>query len=207
MDRRPVIPELDQIALTHGSARWVLKHAGLLFGADEGTENSYFKSLRRNGIPFSPDELGVGTGGSVIYRYEHLMEVALALALRDQGILSRHIVELIAHDREILRPLFIEAYDKRDRKEGKQDKIVQQSTGKSFAVGGLYLDLRLEYLPNGTLSAIKPELLSAFEAIGKFASKHQTSLGPYRPPIPISDIAEIIVRFANEAPEVRRGRP
>ena len=42
-------------------------------------------------MPFAGAELGVGAGHNLKYEYPQLMELAVALALRTQGILSRHI--------------------------------------------------------------------------------------------------------------------
>jgi len=49
--------------------------------------------------------MGFGAGHNLKYEYPHLMELAVALALRTQGILSRHIVGLLAEGRSVLRPI------------------------------------------------------------------------------------------------------
>jgi hypothetical protein len=97
---------IDRLALSHGQVRWVLSSLGLHAGEDEATFDAYIKSLRRDGVPFARGELGVGAGYGLLYRYPHLMELAVALALRTQGILSRHIVALLAQHRGVLRPLY-----------------------------------------------------------------------------------------------------
>ena len=51
------------------------------------------------------DELGVGTGYNLVYCYQHWMELAVALYLRQQAILPRDIVKLLADDRTTLRPM------------------------------------------------------------------------------------------------------
>ena len=73
---------INAIALSHGQARWVLWHLGMRVGDDDAKFDSWLKYVRRMGVPFWPDELGHGTGINVIYRYHHLMELAVALALR-----------------------------------------------------------------------------------------------------------------------------
>ena len=46
------------------------------------------------GVPFYLHELGRGAGVNVIYKFYHVMELAVALALRTQGILPLDLLEL-----------------------------------------------------------------------------------------------------------------
>jgi hypothetical protein len=188
---------IDRLALSHGQARWVLTHLGLHAGEDEPTFDSYIKSLRRDGVPFAPDELGVGAGHNLTYRYSHLMELAVALALRTQGVLSRHIVGLLAQYRSTLRSHYRQAWLERDTGLGKPRKVeIDGNTERRFS--GAYLDLSLTYTSYGVLQVIEPRLLDYYMA------GHQ-SLYP-RPPLPISQFAEDVVRLAEDAPEIKRGR-
>jgi hypothetical protein len=201
MDRDP--PQIDRIGLSHGQARWVLIHLGLHAGEDEPTFNSYIKSLRRDGVPFDPDELGVGAGYNLTYRYSHLMELAVALALRTQGVLSRHIVGLLGQYRSILRSHYRQAWLERDTGLGEPRKVViDGNTERRFS--GAYLDLSLQYTSDGVLVVIEPRLLDPVQALDYYMAGHQ-SLYP-RPPLPISQFAEDVVRLAEDAPAIKRGR-
>jgi hypothetical protein len=194
---------IDRLALSHGQARWVLIHLGLHAGEDEPTFNSYIKSLRRDGVPFGPDELGVGAGHNLAYRYSHLMELAVALALRTQGVLSRHIVGLLGQYRSVLRSHYRRAWLERDTGLGKPRKVViDGSSERRFS--GAYLDLSLQYTSDGVLVVIEPRLLGPVQALDYYMAGHQ-SLYP-RPPLPISQFAEDVVRLAEDAPEIKRGR-
>jgi hypothetical protein len=204
MPKAPAHPEIDEIALGHGQARWLLTHLNLRTGADDITFDSYLKSLRRDGVPFSQKEQGVGAGHPLTYRYEHLMELAVALALRAQAILPRDIVALLAERRALLRKLYRRAYIERDCELGAQQDLVLPSR-RPLPVGGVYLDLRLEYIDTGSLVSIEPELIGPVEAIKRFTRQHR-KVYP-RPPLPISDIATDVVSLAKAAPAIRRGRP
>ena len=194
---------IDRLALSHGQARRVLINLGLHAGEDEPTFDSYIKSLRRDGVPFAADERGVGAGHNLAYRYPHLMELGVALALRTQGILSRHIVALLAQGRGMLRPLYRRAWLERDSGVGAPRQVSVEGSITS-RISGAYLDLSLSYTSYGMLHATEPRLLNPANAFEYFMA-HQTSLYA-RPPLPISQYAENIVRLAEGAPEIKRGR-
>lgn len=211
---------IKQIALTHGQAKWVLKHFNMLAGETDTAFDAFLKSLRREGVPFSPEELGQGRGRNVTYGYVHLMELALAMTLRTQGIIARDIVRLIPKNRTKLRHFLVRAYLEREvglgapRRAFVSGAISDLKADASLAIEdmreldrvcGTYLDFGIVYTTGGALSVLKLELLGPVEAIEAFMVGHR-NLYP-RPPIPISDIAMDIVRLAGgDSPEFRRGR-
>jgi|SRR5580692_5632370 hypothetical protein len=194
---------IDQLALSHGQARWVLSNLGLHAGDDEPTFDSYIKSLRRDGVPFAPDELGVGAGHNLKYRYPHLMELAVSLALRTQGILSRHFVGLLAQHRSTFRPIYRRAWLERESGLGAPRRVVIDGISES-QISGTYLDLALMYNSYGALLIAEPRLLDPAQAFAYFMAHHQ-SVYP-RPPLSVSQYAQDIVRLAEHAPEIKRGR-
>lgn len=107
--------QISSISLSHGQARWVLRHFDLTSRESDQSFDALLKSLRRDGIPFAPEEAGRGAGFNLVYRYENLMELVLAFAFRTQGILSRDFIRLIANLRGQLRPMFRSAYLERDK--------------------------------------------------------------------------------------------
>ncbi len=46
------------------------------------------KLLRRNGMPFARHETPGGPGINAVYRFEHIVELAVALLLHRQAILK-----------------------------------------------------------------------------------------------------------------------
>jgi hypothetical protein len=195
---------IKSLTLSHGQARWVLNCLGLHAGGDTQTFDAYLKSLRRDGVPFARDELGVGAGHNLTYRYPHLMELAVALALRTQGILSRDIVGLLAFHRTLLRSHYRRAWLERQCELGAPKKVVIADKTERKILG-VYLNLELEYNSYGALRMIEPKLIDPAEAFDHYMGHHQ-QVYP-RPPLPISQIAEDIVRLAEGAPEIKRGRP
>ena len=105
-------PRIPDFALTHAQARWLLS---VLYGGtgrpDMDTAfDAYLKYLRREGLPFAANELGVGRGNRMRYGYPHLMELAVALYLKSQAILPKQVVSVLASLRDKLRPIYERAY-------------------------------------------------------------------------------------------------
>jgi hypothetical protein len=198
--------QLHHLALAHGQVRWVLRHLGLRVGDSEAQLDAWLKYVRRLGMPFYPNELGRGAGTNVVYRYHHVMELAVALALRTQGILPADLLGVLAREREKLRPLYYQAYTEADRGLGAVVTMRFDDSEEEARAGGTFLDLRLQYLDGGVLTIGEaPCLLGPRDAIRRFVSPG--SMLYLRPPLPLSQIAADVVHLAEGAPELRRGRP
>ena len=189
--------------LSHGQAVFVLQH---LFdgNASSGSAfNSYIKYLRRAGIPFDANELGVGAGTNVVYAYEHLMELSVALFLKSQAILPKDVVQLLANLRDELRPIYQLAWTERDTGLG-APIWVRTGKSKKFRLKGVYLDLQLRYTEGNFLTTLGPSALGPAGYIGAVGTQHRRQY--FRDPIPLSELAEDVVRLAEAAPEIKRGR-
>ena len=210
---------ISAISLFHGQARWVLRQFDLTSREPDQSFDALLKSLRRDGIPFADDEVGRGAGFNLIYKFEHLMELALIFAFRTQGFLSRDFVRMISKLRGELRPHFRRAYLERNSGLGARVKVhFEDMGGKSAAskpnaspvepleVEGTYLDFAVSYMPGGVIAVRRCDLLGPEQAVRAFMAKH-SNMYP-QPPLPISDIAADIVRIAtSEIPKIHRGRP
>ncbi len=196
-------PILRAISLSHGQALWVLLHLGLRAGDADARLDSYVKALRQSGIPFASEERPGGAGTNLVYRYEHLMELVLALALRVQGIALADITRLLPATRLAMRPLYHRAWT--ERASGVGQAVELKLGDKTLLAGGAYLDLGLAYLEYGFLTWGEPRLISPFEAAERFLGKYSK----YRPrlPIDLSQLAEDAVELAQAAPATKRGRP
>jgi hypothetical protein len=197
---RPV----PSFALMHGQARWVLRQV-FSFGDTERTFDAYLKYLRREGLPFAAEEMGVGRGYLLRYRYVHLMELAVALYLRSQAILPTDVVRVLAGLRADLRPIYEQAYSEGRTGLGRPVKVAVEAV-ELVTMRGVSLDLRLAYLASGALIAAgQPQPLGPAGLIHAMATQNRRH--SFRDPIPLTDLAEEIVRLAPHAPKIRRGRP
>jgi hypothetical protein len=198
-----MMTNLPNFGVTHGQAVWVLSNMGFRTGDSLTAFNSYIKYLRRGGLPFAKEELGVGAGHNVVYRYDHLMELAVALALRAQAILPSDIVHILADLRTKLRPIYRKAYIERESGLGAPCPF-RLSGKRKFMMAGVYLDLNLMYAETGFLLHADPKALGPADAVELFGTRHRAQ--HVRGPLNLSELAEDIVRMATHAPEIRRGR-
>jgi|SRR5215472_11373913 len=194
---------LPVIALSHGQTLWVLSQMGFRTGESPTAFNSYVMGLRRAGLPFDEGELGQGAGHNVTYRYEHLMELTVALALRAQAILPRDIVDLLARHRGRLRQIYRRAWTERESGLG-APQTIDPGKEKPFRLTGIYLDLKLMYVETGYLGYPAPVGLGPGEAVVRAFTKN---IGQHvRGLLPLSELAEQVAELAPAAPEIRRGR-
>ncbi len=194
---------LDSIELSHAQSKQLLTHVLNLGDWTASKLDSYIKSLRREGVPFDPGETPGAPGTNVVYRFEHLMELSLALMLHRQGILRRDIIGLLVSMRGELRPLFQRAWSECNSGLGAR---VPVTVGGQHIVNasGIWLDLGLTYAFGGGLTAMGPKLLGPEGAIKTLATLNLQLT--FRDPVRISDLAQEIVRMAPEIPTVHRGR-
>lgn len=193
-------PKFD---LSHGQAVFVLQHLFDGSATSGSAFDSYIKYLRRAGIPFDADELGVGAGTNIVYAYEHLMELAVALFLKSQAILPKDVVQVLANLRKELRPIYQLAWTERDTGLGKPI-WVQTGKTRKFRLKGVYLDLQLRYTEGGFLTTTGPSALGPADYIRAVGTQHRRQY--FRDPIPLSELAEDVLRLAEAAPEIKRGR-
>lgn len=194
--------EPSTLTLTHGQILWVLAR-----GNEPSQElKETVKYLRKLGVPFSKKSLGVGRGSTVTYRFEHLMELSVALLLRGRGMDLRDIAFALRHLRSELSPLYFQATAAAPKK-GFGAPVTFRWDGmaedeRPIVVEGIYVDLGL-YLQNGRWhrAMFRPmgpvEAVRALKTMGRDLS--------YRGFIALSKLARLMLGLAQNAPEIRRG--
>jgi len=206
MCRAAASPDLPALALSHGQARWLLRRLRCGWRPAEPQLDAWLKFLRRAGLPFTPEELGVGTGRNLTYRYPQLMELALALVLKGSGLLDGELVRLIQASRDELREQFEQAWLQRAGYQGQPITVTTPGEPHSLRVAGLFLQLWSEVA--GVEAGVvlwQPLLLDPWQALVRYATP--APLVHLRPPLALSALAEDVVHLAEQAPPIRRGRP
>lgn len=196
-------PTLSAIRLTHGQVLWALQAAFQWPGPHDPAFSSYIKYLRRKGIPFDEEERGHGPGVNRVYHYVHVMELALALTFRSQGILKSDVVHLLAGCRDELRDAFVRAWAEKDAGIGAPVSLEVEGI-MPIRAKGVWLDPHLRYIDSQTLSIGPLRIIGPAEALRTIAGTGRQLM--FRDPINLSNIAEEVVRLAAEVPEIKRGR-
>jgi hypothetical protein len=197
---------LDQISLSHGQAMWVIEAMQIAAWLDAAGLNATLKKFRRHLVPFNQEELQKPRWEEVRYRFEHLMEVVVALKMSGDGIAFRHVVSLLTRDREKLRLIYRRAFLEAESGRGAPLEIRCPDDRRwptSIHVSGLYLDFSAMARVNGMLASMSPRALDPWEALLRYMGFYQLHMFPL---IRISQLATEVVRLAEGAPEVRRGR-
>lgn len=203
MNTQHLDPDLAAIRLSHGQVLWVLHAAFEWPGSPDPAFSSYVKYLRREGIPFDNREDGHGPGINRVYQYVHVMELALALTFRTQGIFKSDVVHLLAGCRGELRDAFLRAWTERESWKGKPISVDLPGV-HPIKVRGVWLDPHLRYIDAQTVSVGPIDVISPAKALTTIVGAGRQMM--FRDPINLSNIAEEIVRLAKIAPEIKRGR-
>lgn len=196
-----LVPDLQ---LTHGRALWVLSNMGFATGVTPLTFNHYVKSLRKLGVPFAHGEFGMGSGRPVIYSFNHLMELSLALTLRVYGTLPDPVLDGLVQFRHELYVLYRRAYIEYATGLGAHVRISAKGRTE-LELSGVYLDLRIRFSGGRLIGFGPPHLLSPFEALRVFAKRDTPDRAHL--PLNLSTLAIELVERAETAPRLRRGPP
>lgn len=199
---------MNAIVLSHGQARWVLWNSfRASLGEPSASFDAYLKMIRRHGLPFNDDERAGQPGVNAVYRFVHVMELAIALMLR-RHLKPAEMPHVLGRYRDDLRPLYEAAW--LERKSGRGKPIAVTVDGrKKVTLSGLWLDIDTYVDDDSALgrSFVGPQrglkLLGPADYL-RFISVPHYNLSRV-PPLRIDDVAERIMDLAAQAPEIRRG--
>jgi hypothetical protein len=179
---------------------WVLQEIGLSHGSDHSTFAHYVKSLRKLGIPFERKDKGAPRKW-VVYEFEQVMELALALALRVYGALPDSIPAALRAHRERLYLIYRQAA--LNSASNRQNTVRIEGLTVS-EVSGVYLELGLDFEDGRVVEAGAPVALSAREAIERFALSDAAARSWL--PLNLSRLAFQIIQTARRPPPTRSVR-
>ena len=99
--------EIPKLSLSLGQVLWALSHG---MPASQETVDQV-RYLRLLGVcPLGSDDLGVGSGNRISYRFEHLIELGLALFGLRRGMKPKDIAGMLVKNRAQLRRLYRQAF-------------------------------------------------------------------------------------------------
>jgi hypothetical protein len=191
------IPRLD---LSHGQALWALS---------EGRPPSQMmvdevRYLRLLGVPFDDDEQGKGRGNRVRYRFDHLIELGVALFSLRRGMKPKEVSEPLIKERKRLRGLYRQAFQ--EQPEGLIREEWVKSRGRMVPILGHEIFLRLPDRYSGSPGEI--EILGQEDITNPGNPLGVTERYPgetARTLLPLTRLVFELVAWALEAPETKPG--
>lgn len=192
------VPELS---LSHGQVLWALGRGR----QPEPTMVDEVRYLRELGVPFRAAELGRGRGNRLRYRYEHLIELGVALFALRRGMRPREIATLLVGNRKRLREIYRKAWSEQPEAAVASEWV--KSRGRIVPVLANEIVLRLHDRYSSAPGTI--ELLGEKDQIGdlsQLVAPVETYPGEgARTLLPLTRLALELVAWAQEAPELKPG--
>jgi hypothetical protein len=90
------------LSLTHGQVAWALARGQP--PSDQLIDQ--LRYLRQLGVPFSKAELGAGSGNRIRYRFDHLIELGVAVFGLERGMRPREVAKILVGHRAEFRRFF-----------------------------------------------------------------------------------------------------
>jgi hypothetical protein len=192
---------VPEMSLSHGQVLWALARGR----QPEATMVDEVRYLRQLGVPFRPAELGRGRGNRLRYRYEHLIELGVALFALRRGMRPREIATLLVGNRKRLREIYRKAWSEQPEAAVASEWV--KSRGRIVPVLANEIVLRLHDRYSSAPGTI--ELLGQKDQI-RDLSQLLVPVETYpgeeaRTLLPLTRLALELAAWAQEAPELKPG--
>jgi hypothetical protein len=191
-----VTTEIPKLSLSHGQVLWALSH-GMPASQDTVDQVRYLRLL---GVPFGSDDLGVGSGNRISYRFEHLIELALALFGLRRGMKPKDIAGMLVKNRAQLRRLYRQAFQEQPQAALKAEWV--KSRGRIVPLLGDEIFLRLHDRHSeapGKLEVLGPDQAVPLGLAELYPGEQTRTL------VPLTRLVLELVAWATEAPQTRPG--
>ena len=160
--------------------------------------------LRRLGVPFKKSELGSGTGNRVRYRYEHLIDLGVALFGLQRGMRPREVAKFLTEHRKYLRTIYEKAFSEQPEPAIKASWV--KSRGRIVPVLGDEIFLRLHDRYSNAPGRIEVLEQNEIKNLSEFFLLKETYPGEEaRTLLPLTRLVLELVAWAQEAPEIKPG--
>jgi hypothetical protein len=160
--------------------------------------------LRRLGVPFKKSELGSGRGNRVRYRYEHLIELGVALFGLQRGMRPQEVAKVLTERRKYLRTVYEKAFSDQPEPAIKADWV--KSRGRMVPVLGDEIFLRLHDRYSNAPGKIEVLEQNEIKNLSEFFLLKETYPGEEaRTLLPLTRLVLELVAWAQEAPEIKPG--
>jgi hypothetical protein len=191
-----VTTEIPKFNVSHGQVLWALSH-GIPASPDIVDQVRYLRLL---GVPFGTDDLGVGSGNRISYRFEHLIELGLALFGSRRGLKPKDIAGILTKNRAQLRRLYRQAFQEQPAGALKAEWV--KSRGRIVPVLGHEIFLRLHDRHSetpGKFDVMGPDQAVPLDRPEVYPGEQTRTL------VPLTRLVLELVAWAMEAPATRPG--
>ena len=193
--------KIPPVRLSSGQLLWALSRGR---EPDDRLRNEV-RYLRRLGVPHREDKVGQGRGNRLVYGYEDLVELGVAIHAMRHGAKAADAAKFLIGERAPLRKLFRDALAKFNDDALKDPWV--KSRGKRIPLLEHDISLRLHdrYSSKpGTYELIPPSGAAGFADM--LGMREVFADGQDRLLVPLTRIAIELLAWALEAPEIRPGR-
>ena len=193
--------DIPKLQLSAGQALWVINQ-GRTPGPQLRNEARY---LRRLGIPHDEDQVSQGRGHRLLYTYEDIVELGVALFALRRGMKPKDVAEAIKQDRASYRQIYREALA--DKPPAALAEEWVRSRGKIRPVFANDLHMRLHARMRDTPSRyeiVVPDINSLFDELFDVREVHTDGADFFL--VPLTRLAIEYLAWALEAPVIKPGR-
>ena len=191
---------IPTLSLSHGQVLWALERGR----PPEPTTVDQLRYLRRLGVPFRKSELGSGRGNRVRYRYEHLIELGVALFGLQRGMKPQEVAKILTDRRKYLRTIYEKAFS--DQPEAAMEAEWVKSRGRVVPLLGDEIFLRLHDRHSDAPGKIEMLEQNEIKDLREFFLLGEKYPGEKtRTLLPLTRLVLELVAWAKEAPEIKPG--
>jgi hypothetical protein len=190
-----VTTEIPKLNLSHGQALWALSR-GMPASQDTVDQVRYLRLL---GVPFGTEDLRIGSGYRIGYRFEHLIELGLALFGLRRGVKPKDIAGMLTKNRAQLRRLYRQALEEQPQAALNAEWV--KSRGQNLPLLGHEIFLRLHdrYSKTPGKFDVLGEEAVPFDRPEVYPGEQARTL------VPLTRLVLELVAWAMEAPATRPG--
>jgi hypothetical protein len=191
-----VTTEIPKLNLSHGQVLWALSH-GMPASRDTVDQVRYLRLLE---VPFGTDDLRVGSGNRISYRFEHLVELGLALFGLRRGLKPKDIAGMLVKNRAQLRQLYRQAFQEQPEAALKAEWV--KSRGRIVPLLGDEIFLRLHDRHSqapGKFEVVGPDQAVPLGLAELYPGERTRTL------VPLTRLVLELVAWAMEAPQTKPG--
>jgi hypothetical protein len=192
--------EVPKFSLSHGQALWAVSSGS---PASQQVIDQV-RRLRQLGIPFGTDDLGIGRGSRAKYRFDHLIELGLALFGLRRGLKPTEVASILIKNRQPLRRLYRQILEEQSEEALAADWVKSRGQIIPLLADEAFVRLHDRYSEQpGKLDVLGPEETN--NPSGPFGLAEHYPGERARTLVPLTRLILELVARAKEAPETRPG--